>query len=108
LEGERSGDSGREGRVWDPPGTPAMIDVGGTNDLRLLAQADGYTNGWEDNSMTTLSSGGTTPQNDVPDLIAPGYLALAVAGLNQQPQPALPTEAFGGTSQSAPFVPGAP
>jgi hypothetical protein len=57
--------------------------------------------------MTTLSSGGTTPQNDVVDLVAPGYLALAVAGINQQPAPALPTEAFGGTSQSAPFVSGA-
>ncbi|MGH3422088.1 MAG: S8 family serine peptidase, partial [Streptosporangiaceae bacterium] len=55
----------------------------------------------------TLSSGGTTPVGDVVDLAAPGYLALAVAGINQQPAPALPTEAFGGTSQSAPFISGA-
>ena len=104
---ESSGDSGSDGTVEEPAANPAIIDVGGTNDLRLLAQADGYTHGWEDNSMTTLSSGGTTPQNDVVDLVAPGYLALAVAGINQQPAPALPTEAFGGTSQSAPFVSGA-
>ena len=104
---ESSGDSGSSGTVEEPAANPAIIDVGGTNDLRLLAQADGYTKGWLDNSMTTLSSGGTTPQNDVVDLVAPGYLALAVAGINQQPAPALPTEAFGGTSQSAPFVSGA-
>ena len=104
---ESSGDSGSDGTVEEPAANPAIIDVGGTNDLRLLAQADGYTHGWEDNSMTTLSSGGTTPQNDVVDLVAPGYLALAVAGINQQPAPALPTEGFGGTSQSAPFVSGA-
>jgi hypothetical protein len=104
---ESSGDSGSDGTTSEPSANPAVIDVGGTNDLRLLAQADGYTKGWEDNSMTTLSSGGTTPQNDVPDLVAPGYLALAVAGIHQQPAPAHPTEGFGGTSQSAPFVSGA-
>src|SRR6202012_5946030 len=82
-----------------------IIDVGGTNDLRLLAQADGYTNGWEDDNMTTLSSGGTAPNGAVVDLVAPGYLGLAVAGAGQDPP--LPTEAFGGTSQSAPFVSGA-
>jgi Subtilase family len=104
---ESAGDSGSDGTVEEPAANPSIIDVGGTNDLRLLAQADGYTKGWEDNSMTTLSSGGTTPQNDLVDLVAPGYLALAVAGIHQQPAPALPTEAFGGTSQSAPFTSGA-
>ena len=55
--------------------------------------------------MTTLSSGGTAPNGAVVDLVAPGYLALAAAGAGQTPP--LPTEAFGGTSQSAPFVSGA-
>src|SRR5579863_2901146 len=77
---ESSGDSGSDGTVEEPAANPAIIDVGGTNDLRLLAQADGYTKGWEDNSMTTLSSGGTTPFGDVVDLVAPGYLALAPVG----------------------------
>jgi hypothetical protein len=104
---ESSGDSGSSGTVEEPAANPAIIDAAGTNDLRLLAQADGYTKGWLDDNMTTLSSGGTTPQNDVVDLAAPGYLALAVAGLTQQPSPALPTEAFGGTSESAPFISGA-
>jgi Subtilase family len=103
---ESAGDSGSSGTVEAPADDPNVIDAGGTNDLRLLAQADGYTKGWEDDNMTTLSSGGTSPYGDVVDLVAPGYLALAVAGAGQTPLP-LPTEAFGGTSQSAPFVSGA-
>jgi hypothetical protein len=103
---ESAGDSGSSGTVEAPADDPNVIDAGGTNDLRLLAQADGYTKGWEDDNMTTLSSGGTTPYGDVVDLVAPGYLALAAAGAGQTPLP-LPTEAFGGTSESAPFVSGA-
>jgi hypothetical protein len=103
---ESAGDSGSSGTVEAPADDPNVIDAGGTNDLRLLAQADGYTKGWEDDNMTTLSSGGTAPYGDVVDLVAPGYLALAVAGAGQTPLP-LPTEAFGGTSQSAPFISGA-
>jgi len=103
---ESSGDSGSEGTVSTPSDNPLIIDVGGTNDLRLLAQADGYTKGWLNDNMTTLSSGGTAAPGDVVDLVAPGYLALAVAGAGQTPLP-LPTESFGGTSESAPFVSGA-
>lgn len=102
---ESSGDSGSSGTVEAPADNPDVIDVGGTTDMRLLAQADGYTNGWENNNMTTLSSGGTAPNGRVVDLVAPGYLGLAAAGVGQDPP--LPTEAFGGTSQSAPFVSGA-
>jgi hypothetical protein len=104
---ESAGDSGSSGTVEAPADNPDVIDAAGTNDLRLLAQADGYTKGWEDNNMTTLSSGGTAPNGAVVDLAAPGYLALAVAGIHGQPSPALPTEAFGGTSESAPFISGA-
>jgi hypothetical protein len=104
---ESAGDSGSSGTVEPPANDPHVIDAAGTNDLRLLAQADGYTKGWLDNNMTTLSSGGTATNGDVVDLAAPGYLALAVAGIHQQPAPALPTEGFGGTSQSAPFISGA-
>ena len=103
---ESAGDSGSSGTVEEPAANPAIIDAAGTNDLRLLAQADGYTKGWLDDNMTTLSSGGTTALGDVVDLAAPGYLALAAAGAGQTPLP-LPTEAFGGTSQSAPFISGA-
>ncbi len=103
---ESAGDSGSSGTVEEPAANPAVIDAAGTNDLRLLAQADGYTKGWLDDNMTTLSSGGTAPNGAVVDLAAPGYLALAAAGAGQTPLD-LPTEAFGGTSQSAPFISGA-
>ncbi len=103
---ESAGDSGSSGTVEAPADDPNVIDAAGSNDLRLLAQADGYTHGWLNDNMTTLSSGGTTPFGDVVDLVAPGYLALAAAGAGQTPLP-LPTEAFGGTSQSAPFISGA-
>jgi Subtilase family len=102
---ESAGDSGSSGTVEAPADDPNVIDAAGSNDLRLLAQADGYTKGWLDDNMTTLSSGGTTPLGDVVDLAAPGYLGLAAAGAGQDPP--LPTEAFGGTSQSAPFISGA-
>jgi len=102
---ESSGDSGSSGTVNIPADNPLIIDAAGTNDLRLLAQADGYTNGWLDDNMTTLSSGGTTPLGNVVDLAAPGYLALAPVGVGNQPP--LPTEGFGGTSESAPFIAGA-
>jgi hypothetical protein len=103
---ESAGDSGSSGTVEAPADNPGVIDVAGTNDLRLLAQAYGYTNGWLNDNMTTLSSGGTAPNGAVVDLAAPGYLGFAAAGTGQTPLP-LPTEAFGGTSQSAPFVSGA-
>ena len=102
---ESAGDSGSSGTVEAPADDPNVIDAAGSNDLRLLAQADGYTKGWENDNMTTLSSGGTAPNGAVVDLVAPGYLALAAAGVGQDPP--LPTEAFGGTSQSAPFISGA-
>ncbi|MGO9343306.1 MAG: S8 family serine peptidase [Acidimicrobiales bacterium] len=104
---ESAGDSGSSGTVEEPAANPLVIDAAATTDLRLLAQADGYTKGWEDDNMATLSSGGTAPNGAVVDLAAPGYAALAVAGLHRQPQPALPTEAFGGTSESAPLIAGA-
>jgi hypothetical protein len=102
---ESAGDSGSSGTVEAPADDPNVIDAAGTNDLRLLAQADGYTKGWLDDNMTTLSSGGTTPLGDVVDLAAPGYLALAPVGVGNTPP--LPTEGFGGTSESAPFISGA-
>jgi Subtilase family len=101
---ESAGDSGSSGTVEAPADDPNIIDVGGTNDLRLTAQAYGY-NGWLDDNMTTLSSGGTAPNGAVVDLVAPGYGSLAAVGAGNDPD--LPTEAFGGTSESAPFVSGA-
>ncbi len=104
---ESAGDSGSSGTVEEPAANPLVIDAAGTTDLRALAQAYGYKKGWLDNNMTTLSSGGTAPNGAVVDLAAPGFVSLAVAGIHGQPPPAFPTEAFGGTSESAPFISGA-
>src|SRR6202021_3717671 len=101
---EGAADSGSSGAVEAPADDPNVIDAAGANDLRLLAQADGYTKGWENDNMTTLSSGGTAPNGAVVDLVAPGYLALAAAGAGQDPP--LPPEAFGAPTPPPSFLPG--
>lgn len=106
---ESAGDSGDSGTMIAAADDPAVIGVGATNTLRLLAQGYGYT-GWVNDNITPLSSGGTAPTGKIVDLVAPGYAGeaacnpAAVAGgcpANTQ------TEAFGGTSQAAPLVAGA-
>ncbi len=102
-----SGDSGVSGTVSSPATDPLAIAVGGTNTLRLTAQAYGYT-GWINNNITPLSSGGTAPNNRVVDLVAPGYGGEAACSPTGTDCPAnTQTEAFGGTSQSCPLVAGA-
>jgi hypothetical protein len=104
---ESAGDSGVGGAVEVPAYDPNIIDAGASTTYRLLAQAWGYT-GWEDNQLAALSSGGTTPDNNVLDLVAPGDSGEASCSPSSAtcPQDTL-TEAFGGTSQSAPFIAGA-
>jgi hypothetical protein len=104
-----SGDSGQSGTASSPASDPLVIEAGATNTLRENAQAYGYTK-WTNDNITPLSSGGATPNNKVPDMVAPGYGGeaacnpAAVAG--GCPSNTL-TEAFGGTSQSAPLIAGA-
>ena len=104
---ESSGDSGVGGTVEVPAYDPLVIDAGATTAYRLLAQAWGYRH-WESDQMAALSSGGTTPANNVVDLVAPGQGGEASCSPASAtcPQTTL-TEAFGGTSQSAPFIAGA-
>ncbi len=104
---ESSGDSGVGGTVEVPAYDPLVIDAGATTAYRLDAQAWGYTK-WQSNQMAPLSSGGVTPANDVVDLVAPGDGGEASCSPASPtcPQTTL-TEAFGGTSQSAPFIAGA-
>ena len=104
---ESAGDSGVGGTVEVPAYDPLIIDAGGTTAFRLLAQAWDYPS-WESNQMASLSSGGTTPANNVVDLVAPGQGGEASCSPASAtcPQTTL-TEAFGGTSESAPFVAGA-
>jgi Subtilase family len=102
-----SGDSGDSGTVSSPATDPNVIAAGATNTLRLLAQAYGYTN-WTNNNITPLSSGGTTPNNKLVDLVAPGYGGEAECNPAGSGCPAnTTTEAFGGTSEAAPLIAGA-
>ncbi|HEX3648959.1 MAG TPA: S8 family serine peptidase, partial [Pseudonocardiaceae bacterium] len=58
--------------------------------------------------ITPLSSGGTTPDNKLVDLVAPGYGGEAACNPHGSDCPTnTQTEAFGGTSQSCPLVAGA-
>ena len=102
---ESAGDSGSSGTVEAPADDPNVIDAAGSNDLRLSAQAFGYTKGWEDDNMTTpvVRRDGSQRRRRGPG--RPRLSGLAVAGAGGDPP--LPTEAFGGTSQSAPFISGA-
>lgn len=102
-----SGDSGVSGTVSSPATDPNVIAVGGTNTLRLLSQAYGYSD-WTNNNITPLSSGGTAPNNRVVDLVAPGYGGEAACSPTGSDCPTnTQTEAFGGTSESCPLVAGA-
>jgi hypothetical protein len=102
-----SGDSGDSGTVSSPASDPKIIAAGATNTLRLNAMAYGFT-GWVNNDITPLSSGGTTPDNRMVDLVAPGYGGEAACNPVSLSCPDnASTEAFGGTSQSSPLIAGA-
>lgn len=102
-----SGDSGIQGTVSSPASDPLVIAVGATNTLRLNAQAYGYAK-WVNDDITPLSSGGTTPNNKVVDLVAPGFTGEAACNPANSSCPSnTSTEAFGGTSQACPLVAGA-
>ena len=94
---------------------PGVIGVGASTTLRLEAQAYGFPS-WVSDQIATLSSTGVGQPFSLPnnsgrlvDLVAPGYGGEAACSplvTNGCPTNAL-TEAFGGTSESAPFVAGA-
>ncbi|MFI9170822.1 S8 family peptidase [Streptomyces lincolnensis] len=102
-----TGDSGVSGTIGLPASDPQVIGVGASTAMRLQARGYGYR-GWTSDNIAALSSGGTTLGNKLVDLVAPGAYDLAAC----TPGPlwegcSLPTQMFGGTSQSAPFVAGA-
>jgi len=102
-----SGDSGDSGTVSSPATDPNVIAAGATNSLRLLAQGYGYRK-WIDNNITPLSSGGVAPNNRMVDLVAIGYGGEAECNPAGSGCPTnTTTEAFGGTSESAPLIAGA-
>jgi hypothetical protein len=102
-----SGDSGVQGTVSSPASDPKIIAAGATNTHRLNAMAYGFA-GWVNDDITPLSSGGTTPDNKLVDLVAPGYGGEAACNPHGSDCPTnTQTEAFGGTSQSSPLIAGA-
>jgi hypothetical protein len=102
-----SGDSGDQGTVSAPASDPKIIEAGATNTHRLNAMAYGFA-GWVNDDITPLSSGGTTPDNKLVDLVAPGYGGEAACNPHGSDCPTNTlTEAFGGTSESSPLIAGA-
>ena len=102
-----SGDSGDSGTMSSPSTDPLVIEAGATNDLRLNAQAYGFAK-WINQNITPLSSGGVAPNNRIVDLVAEGYGSEAECNPAGSGCPTnTTTEAFGGTSQSAPLIAGA-
>ncbi|MFI1034464.1 S8 family peptidase [Streptomyces sp. NPDC020951] len=102
-----SGDSGTSGTVGASASDPEVIGVGATTSFRLVAQAYGYPRGTSDN-IAALSSAGTTQDNKVVDLVAPGMVGMAACTVDPHWTGCThPTQSFGGTSQAAPFVAGA-
>ena len=110
-----SGDEGFDNTFIAPADDPNVIGVGATTTLRLEAQAYGYPS-WVSDNIATLSSTGvgqpfsmSSGSGRLVDLAAPGYGGEAACDprvTNSCPTNTL-TEAFGGTSESAPFVAGA-
>ena len=100
-----AGDSGVSGTVGIPATDPAAISAAATTSYKDDAAAFGYT-GWTDNNIASFSSGGTEPLGGLVDMAAPGDGGMAVC----TPDPVHDsgctsvTEAFGGTSESAPFI----
>ena len=110
-----SGDEGFDNTFASPADDPNVIGVAGTTTLRLEAQAYGFPS-WASGQIATLSSSGVgqpfsepSSPGKLPDVAAPGYGGEAACSplvTSSCPTNAL-TEAFGGTSESAPFVAGA-
>lgn len=101
-----SGDSGSSGTISSPASDPLVIAAGAVDNFRLVAMAHGYS-GYVSNNIAALSSGGTTPNNKLVDLVAPGYFGEAACADNSGGcPPGYPTESMRGTSEAAPLIAG--
>ena len=111
-----SGDAGTTSTIGNPATDPKVISVAANTNNRGYAQtgyagARAFGNGrWDNDQISSLSSGGFTQSGGTVDLTAPGESGWAICG---GPECAnyrggsSDIQLFGGTSQSAPLTAGA-
>jgi hypothetical protein len=114
-----TGDAGTNGTIGTPSSDPFVISAAGSTMFRSYIQTTNagaqLSNGqFVSNNISGLSSGGTTQQGRVPDVVAPGDLGWALCTpdltlyeecTNNAGDPS-PIQDFGGTSQSSPLTAG--
>jgi hypothetical protein len=114
-----AGDSGPTSTIASPATDPDVISAGSTTDLRSYAmtnygQPDMFANGWLNDNMSPLSSGGFDANGNTVDVVAPGDSSFASCSTDLKFFPecasfggkALGVELFGGTSEASPWTAG--
>jgi len=113
-----SGDAGTTNTIGNPATDPNIISVAANTNNRAYAQT-GYAgarffgNGnWNNDEISSLSSGGTTQSGNTVDITAPGESGWAACEANAPECTNFrggtsDFQLFGGTSQSAPLTAGA-
>jgi len=114
-----TGDSGSNGTLGAPSTDPWVIAAGASTTFRGYAQigeagANFATQGWLNNNISALSSGGFSQSDPrVPDVVAPGDQNWALCSTNTALYeqctgfgaiPATPVQLTGGTSEAAPLT----
>ena len=111
-----SGDAGTTSTIGNPATDPKVISVAANTNNRGYAQtgyagARTFGNGrWENDQISSLSSGGFTQSGGTVDLTAPGESGWALCGgaeCTNYRGGTSDVQLFGGTSQSAPLTAGA-